>query len=109
MTTKKEVQTMSPLVATKIQNLKVPGANLYYEVRGSGRLLLMMPGGPADATAFRTIAGQLAPHYTEATYAPRGLPPSQLEGRLDEDPNVDAFAVDVGPLLVSVTPEKADV
>ncbi|MFF3729163.1 hypothetical protein ACFYXM_02230 [Streptomyces sp. NPDC002476] len=29
--------------------LWVPGATLYYEVRGRGPLLLMMPGGSADA------------------------------------------------------------
>ena len=29
--------------------LKVPGASLYYELRGSGPVLLFMPGGPADA------------------------------------------------------------
>ena len=52
---------MSSSVATKIETLQVPGANLYYEVRGSGPVLLMMPGGPADATAFRSIAGVTSP------------------------------------------------
>ena len=41
----------------KASLLKVPGASLYYEVRGSGPVFLMMPGGPADAGAFRRIAG----------------------------------------------------
>jgi pimeloyl-ACP methyl ester carboxylesterase len=100
---------MSPSVATKIETLKVPGANLYYEVRGSGPVLLMMPGGPADATAFRTIAGQLAPHYTVVTYDPRGLSRSKLEGPLDEERIVEVFADDVHRLLAAVTKEKADV
>jgi pimeloyl-ACP methyl ester carboxylesterase len=34
------------------KTLNVPGASLYYEVRGSGPVLLMMPGGPADAASF---------------------------------------------------------
>jgi hypothetical protein len=28
------------------ETLHVPGARLYYEVRGTGPVLLMMPGGP---------------------------------------------------------------
>lgn len=100
---------MSPSVATKIESLKVPGANLYYEVRGSGPVLLMMPGGPADATAFRPIAGHLAPHYTVVTYDPRGLSRSKLDGPLDEERIVEVFADDVHRLMAAVTNEKADV
>ncbi len=36
--------------------LRVPGASLAYEVRGSGPVLLLMPGGPADAGVFGRIA-----------------------------------------------------
>jgi hypothetical protein len=32
--------------ATKTATLKVPGASLYYEVRGSGPLLLLIPAHP---------------------------------------------------------------
>jgi pimeloyl-ACP methyl ester carboxylesterase len=100
---------LSQSVATKIETLKVPGAHLYYEVRGSGRVLLMMPGGPADATAFRSIAGRLAPHYTVVTYDPRGLSRSKLDGPLDEERIVEVFADDVHRLLAAVTDEQADV
>ena len=100
---------MSSTMTTKIESLKVPGAELYYEVRGSGPVLLMMPGGPADATAFRSIAGQLAPHYTVVTYDPRGLSRSKLESPLDEEHLVEVFADDVHRLLAAVTREKADV
>ena len=100
---------MKSSLATKIENLKVPGADLYYEVRGSGPVLLLMPGGPADATAFRTIAGQLATHYTVVSYDPRGLSRSKLEGPLDEERIVEVFADDVHRLLAAVTSEKADV
>jgi pimeloyl-ACP methyl ester carboxylesterase len=96
-------------MTTKIESLKVPGAELYYEVRGSGPVLLMMPGGPADATAFRDIAGQLAPHYTVVTYDPRGLSRSKLESPLDEDRIIEVFADDVHRLLAAVTDDKADV
>jgi pimeloyl-ACP methyl ester carboxylesterase len=100
---------MSQTMATKTETLKVPGASLYYEVRGSGRVLLMMPGGPADATAFRKIAGRLAPHYTVVTYDPRGLSRSTLDGPLDEERIVEVFADDVHRLLAAVSTEKADV
>ena len=100
---------MRPSMATKTETLKVPGASLYYEVRGTGPVLLMMPGGPADASAFRSIAGELAPQYTVVTYDPRGLSRSKLEGPLDEDRIVEVFADDVHRLLAAVTKEKADV
>src|SRR4030081_2474696 len=93
----------------KSGTLQVPGANLYYEVRGSGPVLLMMPGGPADATAFRSIAGELPPLHTVVTYDPRGLSRSTLEGPLDEERIVEVFADDVHRLLAAVTKEKADV
>jgi pimeloyl-ACP methyl ester carboxylesterase len=109
MMTKQEVGAMSPSLATKIETLNVPGASLYYEVRGSGPVLLMMPGGPADATAFRTIAGHLAPHYTVVTYDPRGLSRSKLEGPLDEARIVEVYADDVHRLLAAITDERADV
>ena len=100
---------MSSTMTTKIETLKVPGAELYYEVRGSGAVLLMMPGGPADATAFRSIAGHLSPHHTVVTYDPRGLSRSRLESPLHEDRIVEVYADDVHRLLAAVTDERADV
>lgn len=91
----------------RTDTLKVPGASLYYEVRGSGPVLLLMPGGPADAAAFRNIAGLLASDYTVVTYDPRGLSQSPLEGPLDDDRLVQIFADDVHRLLAAVTKEKA--
>lgn len=35
----------------QIGSLPVPGAHLHYEARGTGPLLLMIPGAPADAGA----------------------------------------------------------
>jgi pimeloyl-ACP methyl ester carboxylesterase len=42
---------------TKTATLKAPGATLSYEVTGSGPVLLIIPGAPADAGAFAAIAG----------------------------------------------------
>jgi pimeloyl-ACP methyl ester carboxylesterase len=98
---------MNPTLHVKTDSLKVPGASLYYEVRGSGPTLLMMPGGPADAAAFSQIAGTLAGHYTVITYDPRGLSHSTLDEPLDDERIVQMFADDVHRLLATVTHEKA--
>ena len=91
------------------KTLQVPGASLYYEIRGSGPVLLMMPGGPADAASFHPIAGYLASNYTVVTYDPRGLSHSRLEGPLEGEKIVEIFADDAHRLLNAVTTEKANV
>ena len=100
---------MIPTTDMKTQTLKVPGASLYYEVRGSGPVLLMMPGGPVDAGSFRDIAGRLAGDYTVITYDPRGLSRSQEGATIDEARIVEVFADDVHRLLAATTDEKASV
>ena len=75
--------------------LKVPGATLYYEVRGRGATLLVIPGGPQDAGVFAGIAEQLASHYTVLTYDPRGNSRSPFDGEaaaLDVDVQADDAA-----------------
>jgi pimeloyl-ACP methyl ester carboxylesterase len=37
---------------TRADTLRVPGATLHYEVCGTGPVLLLIPGGPADAGGF---------------------------------------------------------
>jgi pimeloyl-ACP methyl ester carboxylesterase len=59
--------------------LEVPGARLSYDVRGSGPVLLLIPGGPADRGTFAGIAPVLAEHYTVVTYDPRGLSGSPMD------------------------------
>ena len=98
---------MQATVPMKAERLKVPGATIYYEVRGSGPVLLMMPGGPADAGAFRNIAGPLASDYTVVTYDPRGLSHSPLEGTLNDERIVEIFADDVHRLLIATTKAPA--
>ncbi|CUB12290.1 hypothetical protein BN2127_JRS1_04077 [Bacillus cereus] len=40
--------------------LQVIGASIYYEVRGSGPILLLIHGGGGDADKFHNIADHLA-------------------------------------------------
>src|SRR5687768_11455229 len=42
----------------------VPGARLYYEVSGSGPVLLLIPGGMADSGGFVPLAKFLEESYT---------------------------------------------
>jgi pimeloyl-ACP methyl ester carboxylesterase len=60
--------------------LKTPGASLYYEVRGSGPTLLLIPGGPTDAAIYTNFAPLLADKYTVVTCDPRGNSRSVLDG-----------------------------
>ncbi|MDP9869143.1 MULTISPECIES: alpha/beta fold hydrolase [Streptosporangium] len=91
-------------VQTKM--LQVPGARLHYEVRGSGPLLLMIPGAPADAGALAALAAVLADRYTVVTYDQRGLSRSPLTGP-PADQDVTVFSADASRLLAALTAEPA--
>jgi pimeloyl-ACP methyl ester carboxylesterase len=71
--------------------MKIPGATLYYERRGAGPLLVMIPGGPTDAAAFAALAAALAARYTTVAYDPRGNSRSRFDGEpVDQDMAVHA-------------------
>jgi pimeloyl-ACP methyl ester carboxylesterase len=90
----------------KTETLQVPGASLYYEVRGSGPVLLMIPGGPMDADGFREIAQRLADSYTVVTYDCRGNSRSPMQSSWDEL-TVGLFADDAHRLLDVFGPDQA--
>jgi len=98
---------MTTPITAKTETLKVPGATIYYEVHGSGPVLLMIPGGPADAGAFRRIAGYLESDYTVVTYDPRGLSHSALDAPVNDERIVQIFADDAHRLLTATTKEPA--
>jgi pimeloyl-ACP methyl ester carboxylesterase len=86
--------------------LQVPGATLYYEIRGSGPVLLLIPGGPMDAGGFAGLADRLADRYTVVTYDCRGNSRSPHDGSPD-DLTVETFADDARLLLEAVGSEPA--
>ncbi|MGW7052251.1 alpha/beta fold hydrolase [Streptomyces sp. NPDC054887] len=60
--------------------LAVPGARIYFEVRGEGPFLLLIGGGNSDASVFKRLAAVLAGGHRVVTYDPRGNSRSVLEG-----------------------------
>jgi pimeloyl-ACP methyl ester carboxylesterase len=81
--------------------LKVPGANLYYEVRGSGPVLLLISGGPTDAAVYAGVGPFLANNFKVVTYDPRGNSRSSLDGP-PEDWQADVHGDDAARLLEAV-------
>ncbi|WP_039940026.1 alpha/beta fold hydrolase [Streptomyces himastatinicus] len=88
----------------KTGTLKVPGATLHYEVRGTGPVLLLIPGGAGDAAAYDHAAPALADRYTVVSYDPRGLSRSPLDGP-PGDQRVDVHSEDAFLLLDAVAPD----
>jgi pimeloyl-ACP methyl ester carboxylesterase len=78
--------------------LTVPGASLYYEVRGSGPALLIIPSGNGDAAPFLPLAETLSDEYTVITYDRRGFSRSPLNRPVGDD-RISDDAHDIGALL----------
>ncbi len=93
-----------PVVTTN--TLTVPGATLYYEVQGSGPVLLCIPGGPTDAGLFADLAARLADRYQVVCYDPRGHSRSPLDGAPEDIP-IAVHADDAAALLQAVTDSPA--
>jgi pimeloyl-ACP methyl ester carboxylesterase len=53
--------------------LETPEVNLYYTVRGSGPMLLILQGGAGSADGSEALADELASDFTVVTYDRRGL------------------------------------
>lgn len=96
------------MTAPKVDTLKVPGATIQYSVQGSGPVLLLIPGAPADSSAYFGLAGFLADKYTIVTYDPRGYGDSPLDGPAG-DQQVEVHADDARRVLEAVTDEPADI
>lgn len=85
-------------VNTKSSTLKVPGAQIYYEMSGSGPLLLTIAGGPSDAGVFTDLARRLADRYTVIAYDPRGNSRSHFDGEAVEQ-QLDIHGDDAARLI----------
>jgi pimeloyl-ACP methyl ester carboxylesterase len=93
--------------APTAHRLTVPDAELYYEVRGAGPLLLVV-GQPMTSGPFAPMADALADEYTVVTYDPRGVGRSTVaDTTLDVTP--EAEADDLAHLIDAVGGGPADV
>ncbi|MES9539225.1 MULTISPECIES: alpha/beta hydrolase [unclassified Actinomadura] len=81
--------------------LDVPGATLYYEVRGSGPVLLLICGGIYDAAGYAGLAAALADRYTVVAYDRRGNSRSPLDGP-PEPQRIEVHADDASRLLAEI-------
>jgi pimeloyl-ACP methyl ester carboxylesterase len=86
--------------------LEVPGATLFYEREGTGPVLLLIPGGPADAGAFAALAEHLTDRYTVVPYDPRGNSRSVPDDR-SKDQDMDVHGDDAAALIDAVAREPA--
>lgn len=82
-----------------MSHLDVPGARLYYETRGAGPLLILVPGANGDGTVFGALADRLAPSHTVVTYDRRGFTRSALIGAQDYARRLATDADDVARLI----------
>lgn len=88
-----DTSTVSVTSAT----LEVPGASLYYEVRGQGPLIALV-AAPMDARSFAALADLLAVDHAVLTTDPRGILRSTVRDR-DQDSPPELRADDLARLL----------
>src|SRR3954471_24572829 len=95
-----------PSTATT-HSVTVPGARLYYEVRGAGPLVLVI-GSPMASADFASLADALAGDHTVVTYDPRGHANSTIDNP-DEDSTAESRADDIAAILDDLGAQSADV
>ncbi|GII78835.1 putative hydrolase YraK [Sphaerisporangium rufum] len=86
--------------------LRVDGASLYYEVRGTGPVLLISQSGEGDAGRSKDLVDLLAGDYTVVTYDRRGLSRSTPDDPA-QGTSLAGHADDVHRLLAELTDEPA--
>ncbi len=79
----------------------VPGAELYYELRGEGAPLLLIPGASGDAGMYERAAEALASDFAVITYDRRGNSRSAERGGLGAT-SVDEHGDDAAALIAAV-------
>jgi len=88
---------------------EVPGARLYFETRGSGPLMLLVPGAGGTVPAGGVFPMELAAHYTVLTYDRRGFSRSHLDGPQDYERRLETDADDFRRLIEHVSDEPANI
>lgn len=89
------------------RTVPVPGARLYYEVRGTGPVLLIL-GAPMSAAEFTPLAHALAVDHTVVTTDPRGIAASVVDDST-QDSTPELRADDVAAILDDLGVDSAKV
>lgn len=84
--------------------LRVSDATLFYRVRGTGPLLLILAGGHGDADTTDALCEQLIDRYTVVTYYRRGLSRSTIDASAGL-PTIATHSDDAHQLLAALTTE----
>ncbi|MDG4766894.1 alpha/beta hydrolase [Solwaraspora sp. WMMD406] len=96
-------------VPVRTGTLAVPGARLYFEVRGSGPTLLLIPTGNGDCTPYAPLAALLSDRHQVVTYDRRGFSRSAIEGPVDSGRRFADDVDDARRLIAHVGGGPADV
>ena len=89
--------------------LEVPGTRLYYELRGSGPLLVVVPGAKGEAGTYQDLAEALSGRYRVVTYDRRGFSRSQPDSSQDDDQRLACDTDDLRSLIMQLTDRPATV
>jgi pimeloyl-ACP methyl ester carboxylesterase len=98
-----EAATLTTTSAT----VTAPGAELYYEVCGSGPVLLVIQGGAGGAEGSAGLARNLADRFTVVSYDRRGFVRSPLEDPDNLSGGIGQHSDDASRLLAALTTEPA--
>lgn len=88
-------------------HLDVPGASLYYETKGTGPLLLMIPGANGTTSSFIPVSQYLSKQFTVVLYDRRGFSRSKLVGEQDYDRRLETDADDASRLIQHLSDQPA--
>ncbi|KAG2236364.1 hypothetical protein INT48_008346 [Thamnidium elegans] len=85
------------------QYFQAEGANIAYEVEGTGPCILFVPGGNGDCRIFKKIRNLLTGHFTVVIYDRRGFSYSKIIGPQNYDKLIDTDVEDIYNLMKSIT------
>jgi acetyltransferase/esterase len=89
--------------------LEVPGARLYYELHGTGPLLVLVPGAKGEADTYQPLVHQLSSRYRVLTYDRRGFSRSSLHGPQDYERRLDTDTDDLRALIADLSEQPVTV
>jgi pimeloyl-ACP methyl ester carboxylesterase len=84
--------------------LQVEGADLHYDIFGTGPPLLLITGAGGDGSAFHSAAEFLSRHYTTICYDRRNYSSSTITGPQDYPNRLATDASDAAALITHISP-----